>query len=143
MLSRNPGPAHGSDQRALADHLDGPWHVICVQEGAGFVTDSSPAENFHMITPAPLRCCPQQEHLRARVYVHAERYSSWAVECMVVSGKFRRAPDKSCSYFTVANVHINTECAKRRSVCIALLLFVRDMCLKLGVVLTGDSNKGA
>ena len=40
----------------------GPWHVICVQEGAGFVTDSSPAENFHVIHPAPLSCCPQQEH---------------------------------------------------------------------------------
>ena len=52
--------------------------------------------------------------------------------------------DKSCSYLTVANVHINNECAQRRSVCIALLLLIRDLCLKLGaVVLTSDFNKGA
>ena len=57
-------------------------------------------------------------------------------------GKLRRAPDQSCSYFTVANVHINNECAKRMSVCIARLLLIRDLCLKLrAVVLTGDFNK--
>ena len=93
-------------------------------------------------------------------------------EGMVVTGKFRRPPDPcvsvlhsrkcahqqrvckkairgraldpSCSDFTVANVHINNECAKPRSVCIALLLLVRDLCLKLGeVVLTGAFKKGA
>ena len=72
------------------------------------------------------------------------RYSSWAVEGMGVTDNFRRAPDQSCSYFTVANVHINNECAKRRSVCIALLLLMRDMCMKPGaVILTGDYIKGA
>ena len=61
---------------------------------------------------------------------------------MAVTGKFRRAPDESCSYCTIANAHINNECAKRTSVCIALLFLVRDFCLKLGaVVLTGDFNK--
>ena len=61
---------------------------------------------------------------------------------MVVTGKFRRAPDPSCSNFTVANIHINNECAKRRSVCIALLLLVRDLCSNLSAVnLTGDFNK--
>ena len=63
---------------------------------------------------------------------------------MVVVGKFRRASDPSCSHFTVANVHINNECAKRRSVCIALLLFIRDLSMQLGaVILTGDFKKGA
>ena len=38
----------------------------------------------------------------------------------------------------------NNECAKRSSVCIALLLLIRDVCFKRGgVVLTGDFNKGA
>ena len=70
------------------------------------------------------------------------RYSSWAVEGVVVTGKFRRAPDQSCSYFTIANVHINNECAKRRSVCIALLLLIRDLWMKLGaVVLLATSTK--
>ena len=63
---------------------------------------------------------------------------------MVVTGKFRRAPDRSDSFFTVANVHVINESAKRRSVCIALLLLIRDVCLKFGaVVLTGDFNNGA
>ena len=62
---------------------------------------------------------------------------------MAVTGKFSRAPDPSCSYFTVASVHINNECAKRRSVCIALLLLTRDLCMKLGAVITSDFNKGA
>ena len=70
------------------------------------------------------------------------RYAIWAVEGVVVTGKFCRAPDQSCSYFTVANVHINNESAKRRSVCIALLLPVRDLCMKLGAaILTCDFNK--
>ena len=74
----------------------------------------------------------------------AHAYASWAVEGVVVTGNFRRDPDKSCSFFTVANIHINSECAKRRSVCIALLLLIPDVCLKFGaVVLTGDFNNGA
>ena len=65
-------------------------------------------------------------------------------EGIVVTGKFRRAPDPSCSYFTVANIHTHSECAGRRTVCIALLLLVRDLCLKLGeVILPSDFNKGA
>ena len=66
----------------------------------------------------------------------------WAVEGMVVTGKFRRAPDPSGSNFTVANIHINNECAEPRSVCLAPLLLIPDLCLMLGaVVLTGDFNK--
>ena len=56
----------------------------------------------------------------------------------VVTGNFRKAPDKLCSNFTVANVHINNECASH------LIALIRDLCLKLGtVVLTCDFNKGA
>ena len=63
---------------------------------------------------------------------------------MVVTVKFRRASDPSCFYFTVPNVHINNGCARRRSVCIALLLLVLDFCMNLGaVILTGDFHKGA
>ena len=67
----------------------------------------------------------------------AHRYSPawWSLAC------FAR-PDTSCSHFTVANIHI--ECAKRRSVCVALLLRIRDLCAKLSaVILTGDLNKAA
>ena len=67
------------------------------------------------------------------------RCSAWTVEGMVVAGRFRRAPDQSCSYF-VANLHINNVCAKGRLVCIALLLLIGDLCLA-AVILTGDFNK--
>ena len=50
ILSLNPGPARGNDPSALASNLTGPWHVVCVQEGAGLVTDRSLAENFHVVT---------------------------------------------------------------------------------------------
>ena len=52
----------------------------------------------------------------------APKYSSCALEGMVVSEKFPTPLDPACQYFTVANIHVNNECAKRRSVCIALLL---------------------
>ena len=71
------------------------------------------------------------------------RCSSWALKGVVVTGKSRMTPDQSCSYFSVTNIHINNESAKRRSVCIALLV-LRDLYLKLrAVVLTEDFNKGA
>ena len=61
---------------------------------------------------------------------------------MVLTGKFRRVPDLACSCFTLANIHVNNECAKTRSVRIALLLLIRDLFSKLSaVVLTGAFNK--
>ena len=111
---------------------------------------SSLAENFYVI--AQHRCAVLlNKDIFARhfsctpIQVPCQlRYSSWAVEGMVVTGKFRRAPDPSSACFMVANIHINNERAKRRSVCIALLLLIRDLCMKLGaVILTGDFNKGA
>ena len=42
--SRGTWPTRGSDPSVLASHLNDPWHVVCVQEGSGFVTDSSLAE---------------------------------------------------------------------------------------------------
>ena len=149
-LSWNPGPARGSDRGTLATHLNGPWHVVCIQEGAGFVTDDSLAENFYVITQhhcAVLlnKGTSEREYTCTPIQVPCSlRYSSWAVEGMVVTGKFHRAPDPSCSHFTVANIHINNECAKRRSVCIVLLLLILDLCMKLGaVILTSDVNMDA
>ena len=128
----------------LASHLNGPWHVIYAQEGSGSVTDNSLAENFRVITQhhravllnkdtfaRDVSCTPIQVSCSLR-------FSSWAVEGMVVTGKFRRAPDPSCSYFAVASVHVNKECAKRRSVCIALSLLIRDLCTKLGAVILDE-----
>ena len=77
-----------------------------------------------------------------RDFTYAYPRCLFAVKDMVVTGKIRRAPEQSVSYFAVASVHINNECAKRRAVSIALLLLIRDLCMKLGaVILTGDLNK--
>ena len=121
--------------------------MVCVQEGSDFVTDRSLAENFHVITEHPCvvllnKDTFTRDFTSTPIHVPCSlRYSKWAVEGMVVTGKFRRAPDPSCFYFTVANIQTNNQCAKRRSVCIALLLVIHDLCLKLGaVVLTCDFN---
>ena len=148
LLTWNPGPARGSDPSSLANHLHGPWHAVCVQEGSRFVTDRSLAENFHVITEHHCVALLNKDTFTrdftcSHIHVPCSlRCSTWVVEGMVVTGKFRRAPDPSCFYFTVANLQINNQCAKRRSVCIALLLVIQDLCLKLGaVVLTCDFNK--
>ena len=127
LLSWNPGPARGSYPSLLASHLNLPWHVVNVQEAPA----SSPRENFHVITQHH-RVVLLNKDTFARDYSCTAiqvpcslRCSSWAIKGMVVTRKFCRVPDPSCSYFTVANIHINNECAKLRSVCIALLLLFR------------------
>ena len=90
---------------------------MCVQEVSGFVTDSSLQENFYVVTQHhcavlsnkdtfeyDISCTPFQA-------LCSLRYASWAVEGMAVTDKFRRAPDQSCLYFTIVNIHINNECA--------------------------------
>ena len=103
-------------------HLIGPWRVVCVQEGAGFVTDSSLVESFYVNHPAPLRLF-SSTRTPLRATSHARRSRSLLAQVLFVGrrghGLFpassARTPDPSCAYFTVANVHINKECAKRRS----------------------------
>ena len=143
-----PGSAESTSDRQASDPLleSRPCKMVGPEHAA-------PAPQWRRTPrghPAPFRCSLQQGYSCARLHVHADevlcslRYSSWVVEGMVVTGTFRMAPDPSCSYFTVANIHINSECAKRRSDCIALLLLIRDSCMKLGAfILTGDFDKGA
>ena len=50
LLSWNPGPLRGLDPSLLARHFNGPWDVVCVQEGSGFVNDQSLAETFYVVT---------------------------------------------------------------------------------------------
>ena len=50
IWSRNPRPSRGSDPILLTSHLNGPCHMICVEDGSGCVTDSSSAENFYVAT---------------------------------------------------------------------------------------------
>ena len=123
LLSWNPGPFRGLDPNLLASHLNGPWHVVCVQGGADFCHDKSLQDNFCVVTQHNCAVVPNKNIFEPRfscvpLFVHCElKYSTWAVEGMVATGKFRRAPDRSCSYSTVANVRVINESAKRRSVC--------------------------
>ena len=125
--------------------------MVCVQEGSGFCNDQSLAENFYVVTQhgcAVLLSKDTFEPNFSCVLLFIPCKLSNATWGRRGRGCYWLVPqsyiDKSCSYLTVANVHINNECEQRRSVCIALLLLIRDLCLKLGaVVLTSDFNKGA
>ena len=98
--------------------------------GSGFVTDSSLQDNFHVVTHHHFAVLLNKDTFKydiscTTIQVSCSlRYATWAVEGLAVTGKFHRAPDQSGSYFTIANIQINNECAERRSVCIALLLLV-------------------
>ena len=62
---------------------------------------------------------------------------------MVVTGKFRKAPDPSCPNFTVANIHINQR-VRQEAVCVHCVVAPRPRHVPAAkVVLTGDFNKGA
>ena len=117
--------------------------ILGIQEGAGFVTRSSLEQNFHIANQHYCAVLLNKDTLTRNSQVSCTHtYASWEVEGMVVTSKFRRAPAPACSYFTIANIHINNVCAKRGSVCIAMLLLIRDLCTELSaVVLTGDINK--
>ena len=99
ILSWNPGPARGCDQRGLADHLHGPWHIICIQEGAGFVNGSFIEEKILHRPPAPLHRAPQQEHFCAGLLARSVQVprmhtcASWAVEGVV------ELPSRPCFSF--------------------------------------------
>ena len=108
----NPGPVLGSDPSLLASHLNGPWHVVCVQEGSGCCNHQSLAENFHVVTQHGCAVLLNKDTFEPNysclpLFIPCKlRYASWAVEGMGVTGNFRSAPDKWCSYFTVATLHL-------------------------------------
>ena len=124
-----------------------PVAVICVQEGLAS-SPTVPCRRTSTWSPGTtvpyslMRIPSSTTSPVPRFSFHCSlRYETWAVEGMAVTRRFLRAPDQSCC-IAVSNIHFNTECAKRRSVCSALLLLIRDLCLKFGaVVLTGDFNK--
>ena len=49
-LSWNPGPLPGDDHSAEAHHICGPWHIICLQEGAGFADHPALHHRFYVVT---------------------------------------------------------------------------------------------
>ena len=82
--------------------------------------------------------------IKTPIFVPAKVYSDWALEGHVVRGRFRRPADARHDSFAIANFHINNKYSSRRSICVNMLLLVRNLCLQTGaVLLTGDINKGA
>ena len=148
ILSWHSGPARGSDQRALADHFNGPWHIICIQEGAGFVTGNSlertstsppstTAPCSSTRTPSRGTFCARRCRFRVRTPTSHGRSKVWM--SLTSSAEL---PTLRVHIFTIANIVVNNEWAKRQSVCIALLLLIRDLCSeRCAVVLSGEFNK--
>ena len=139
----------GLDPSRLGSHLNDPWHLVLRPEGSSFITNNSLTERFY--APTHYHCAVLLNKdtfardfcmhtypgpLLAEVpFVGCRRNGScWQV---------RRAPDQSCFHFTVANVHMNNACAKRRSMCTALLLLIRLLCMKLGAVILAVEFKKA
>ena len=54
MLSWNPGPPRGEDHSAVANHICGPWHIICLQEGAGVAKHPPLHHRFQVVAGC---CC--------------------------------------------------------------------------------------
>ena len=92
LLSWNPRPIRGSDPCLMASHLNGPWRVVCVQEGSAFCNDMTLQDSAVLLNKDTFEpncsCVPLLVPCKLRC-------ASWAVEGMVVAGKFRGAPDKS------------------------------------------------
>ena len=90
------------------------WQVISTARGMWSVCRKAPAfcndkclqDNFYVVT---LHGCAvllnkdtfEPNYSCVPIFIPCKlRYASWAVEGTVVTGNFRRAPDKLCSYFT-------------------------------------------
>ena len=78
-----------------------------------------------------------------RTMLLSKNYAEWALEGMVLKGRFRRTAVGGWHYFSILNDHVTQKCAARRSICINLLLLMRSRCVQEGVtLLTGYFNKG-
>ena len=93
-----PVPARGLDQRALADHLNGPCHIVCVQEGSGFVIDNTMQVNFYVVTQHSCAVLLNKDTFEYNISCTpfqvpcSLRCASWAVQGMAVTGEFRGSP---------------------------------------------------
>ena len=91
--------------------------------------------------PAPSRCTPQQGCFRARLlyavsvfFFCSFRSTSRTVESMVVTASSDEHPTSRSPSVTSPTLHSSDESAKRSSVCIALLLLIRDLFVERGAV---------
>ena len=50
ILSRSPGSPRGEDHSAVANHICGLCHIICLQEGAGVANHPTLHHRFHVVT---------------------------------------------------------------------------------------------
>ena len=135
LFSCNFGHARRSGPRTLASHLNGAWHVICVQGGAG-CHRHLPGEEVVRGHPAPLCFSSRQGHCCTRLHVQANPRPllasgtpcgpSRALLSLENSEEHptRRAPTSRLPTSTTT-----TTSKKRRSVCTAFFFLVPDFCL--------------
>ena len=149
ILSWNPGPPRGDDHSAVANHICGPWHFICLQEGAGVANHPTLHHRFHAVTGCFCAVLLNKDTCERDVTpkpvkVPAEYYADCALEGIAVKGRFRRPVVGDWHYFSILNVHVNLLCAARLSICFKLLFLVSTSCVQEGVaLLAGDFYKGA
>ena len=83
--------------------------TLCVHEGVGFTSDLTLQSSLHITVSHHCAVLLNRETFEDSVtctpiQVPCNSYSCLALEGMV--------PNQACRYFTIANVHINNECAK-------------------------------
>ena len=149
VLSWNTELPRGDDHSAVANHSCGPWHIICLQEGAGVANHPTLHHRFHVVTGC--HCAVllnkdtcERDVMTKPIMVPEKQSAEGALEGIVVKGRFRRPVAGDWHHFSILNDHVNQKCAARRSICINLLLLIRSWCVQEGVtVLAGVFYKGA
>ena len=56
IFSWNRGPVWSDNISAVANRMDGPYHVVCVQEGVVFTSCRALEESFHVVTAHHSAC---------------------------------------------------------------------------------------
>ena len=87
ILLWNPGPPRGEDHSAVANHICGHCHTICLQVGAGIANHPTLHHRFHVVTGC--HCCPT----RTRVSVTLRGNRSWHLQHIMPYGLLRGYDD--------------------------------------------------
>ena len=94
-LSWNPGPPWEGDPAAVAAHIAGPWHIICLQESTAFAEDPSLERMFHVALARHGAVVFNNDTFEAdivtkHVFVLANGCAEWTLEGKLVKGRLRR-----------------------------------------------------
>ena len=101
-------------------HVCGPWHGICLQNGADVANHPSLHHRFHVVTAHHCALLLNKDKFEGDIpakpiLVSAKKKKNCTLEGMV-AGHFRRLVGGGCHHFTIMSVHMNNRCASRLSV---------------------------